>query len=137
MDTAKDVPALLFVGGEDSPELEEDAAKLFQTARSLGAPWAFVRQLRAPHAIRDVDIRSANELAIPWIAAVVNERLDGAGPRLRSIPRSTGWVGNLATGEVSPSASDTAQPVGSSWLPDERTARTWQTIVRGAPERVR
>lgn len=136
MDAAKSIPALLFVGAEDSPELEQDAAELFRKARSLGAPWTFVRQVGAPHVMRAEDLRSANGLVIPWIAAVVSERLDGAGPGLRTIARSTGWVGDLATGEVSPWASDTASLIGSSWLPDERTARIWQTIVRGGPERV-
>ena len=84
MDTAKDIPALLFVGAEDSPELERDATALFRKARSLDAPWAFVRQPRVPHVIRDEDIRSANRLVIPWIAAVVAERVNGAGPRLRT-----------------------------------------------------
>ena len=137
MESAKDIPALLFVGAEDSPELEQDATELFRQARSLDAPWAFVRQLRVPHVIRDEDIRSANELVIPWIAAVVGERLDGAGPRLHPIARSTGWMGDLTTGDVSPVASYTASLTGSSWLPDERTAKAWQTIVRSGAERVR
>ena len=132
MDTAKDIPALLFVGAEDSPELERDATALFRKARSLDAPWAFVRQPRVPHVIRDEDIRSANRLVIPWIAAVVAERVNEAGA-----PVASRWSvqpdagGDLTTGEVSPTASYTGSLAVASWLPDERTARAWQSIVRG------
>jgi len=133
IDTAKDIPALLFVGSEDSSELEQDTTELFRQGRSVDAPWALVRQPHVPHVMRDEDIRSANRLVIPWIAAVVGERVDGTGPRLGKIARSTGWVGDLTTGEVSPSANSTAPLAVSSWLPDERTARAWQAIVRGGP----
>jgi hypothetical protein len=129
LETAKTIPALLFAGAAEGPEIPEDSRNLFRSGRAVGAPWAFVLQPGVPHEIRLVDMMRTNPLVVSWITAVARERLPQSGTRLRTIPQEMGWLGDPNTGEVSAFSTYSAAKSEASWLPDEPTARAWQSAV--------
>jgi hypothetical protein len=133
LETAQHIPALLFVGADDAADIAEDSRTLFKSGRAVGAPWSLALQPGVPHQIRGTDMTKATALAIPWITAVVRERLPRAGGRLRAVPPETGWLGNPSTGEVFPYGSYAGDKSEASWLPDEPSARAWQAVVTALP----
>jgi hypothetical protein len=129
----KDIPALLLAGGKDTTAGVEDAETLWRRARALGAPWTFVIEPNVPHGIIDGNVgieffSNSNQLMIPWIEAVVRQRVPQAGVTMRTISDGVGWIGDNRTGEVWPSTSFAGSRSDKTWLPDESSARAWQLI---------
>jgi hypothetical protein len=128
----KDIPALLIAGGRDETAGTEDAETLWKSARSAGAPWTLAIEPGAAHAGEDSFV-SSQVLMLPWIAAVIRQRVAPGMTRLRLIAHDSGWLGQNDTGEIAPYATFAAPTEKASWLPDEIAARGWQTVVRGHP----
>ena len=131
-----DVPALHLQARSDiergragtgAPDFAETSWK---QARSLGAPWTFGIEPDAVHQ-NPADLAKANDLVIPWIAAVVRQRLSNDGPSLRTVTEGSGWLGDTQTRDVAPFATFTHSKPDANWLPDEASARGW-LIVTGA-----
>ena len=116
------------MGGQDAPELAEDSAALFNRGRSSGAPWAIILQPGAPHQIRAADIEAASRLTMPWISAVVNARVRG-GARLEPVTDTDAWLGDHETGAILRARDAEPSQRPRSWLPDERTAAAWRSLV--------
>ena len=127
----KGIPALIFLAAQDNPEAVKLATTLFDQARSLSAPWAMVVQPNAHHEIRAPEIEAAGRLTMPWIDAVVNARVRGSA-RLQPLTNSDGWLGDHATGAISRASEVESSHERRSWLPDERTAVAWQSLVAAA-----
>lgn len=129
----KSIPALLLAGGKDTNAGVEDAERLSNAGRALGAPWTFVIEPNVPHGIIDGNIgieffTNSNQLMIPWLTAVVRQRVPQAGMAMRTISDGVGWIGDNRTGEVWPSTGFSGSRVDKTWLPDEPSARGWQVI---------
>jgi dienelactone hydrolase len=124
----RNIPALLIAGGNDEQAGTADAEGLWKRARSAGAPWTFAIESGATHASEE-SFASSHALILPWIAAVVRQRLEPAGTRLRAITDERAWLGNNHSAEVVPFAAFSGPREGTSWLPDEATARGWQTVL--------
>jgi hypothetical protein len=126
MRVLKDIPALLIAGAKDETAGTEDAETLWKNGRSAGAPWTFAIEPGATHRDKQILV-SSQELIIPWIAAVLRQRLQPGSMRLRPVTEDSGWLGNNHSAEVAPYATF---PKGqASWLPDEVTARGWRTVL--------
>jgi len=122
------IPALLFAnGGEEDPGLVNMRESFWKRGRELGAPWTFAVEPGATHGDAE-DLKKANALLLPWVTAVLRQRLSTDGS-LRSIPAAA-WLGNIATGEVGPIDVFRESKVEAVWLPDEVSARAWQQVVR-------
>jgi hypothetical protein len=130
------VPALFLVGGKDAatgapggwiPPGVEGAKALWQFGRSGKAPWTFALDPNADHGSPE-GLARANALVVPWIAAVVHQRLQDDGGRISDIPDRAGWVANIDTGEVARAGAP--NDARGSWLPDEESARAWR-VLRG------
>lgn len=128
------VPALFLVGGKDAAsgapggwvQPGVDGAKaLWQFGRSGKAPWTFALDPAADHASTE-GLTRANAFVIPWITAVVRQRLQGDSARLSDIAQNAGWVGNIDSGEVA--RADAANANSGSWLPDEDSTRAWRAL---------
>ena len=124
--TAREIPALIFVGGEDDPTLAQDSISLFRQGRSFGAPWAILIQPGVPHQIRAADIAAASPLTMAWITAVVNARIGGSA-RLRAMSSEEAWFGDSETGAIS--RAGPPEKGDQSWLPDEPTALAWKAVA--------
>jgi hypothetical protein len=131
MKALRNIPALLIAGGKDETAGTENAETLWKSGRSAGAPWTFAIEPAATHGSEE-SVVSSHALIIPWIAAVVAQRLEPGGTRLRPVVQDSGWFGDHKSLEVAPHAKDRDLPDGTSWLPDEVTARGWQTVSAGA-----
>jgi len=120
-------PALLFGGGADLPGTVIMRDALWKSGRLLGAPWTFALEPDAPHgALRFM--LTANDLLLPWIAAILQLRLSRNGETLRVTDR-TGWLGNIQSGDIASSDAFTGTKSEATWLPDESTARAWQRLT--------
>jgi dienelactone hydrolase len=124
----KTIPALLIAGGNDALAGTADAEALWIRARSAGAPWTFAIEPGATHGGEETFV-SSHALMLPWIAAVVRQRVEPADTRLRAITEERAWLGNNRSAEVVPFAAFSGPRERTSWLPDEATARGWQTVL--------
>ena len=124
----KNIPALLIAGQKDETAGTEDAETLWRSGRAAGAPWTFAIEPGATHADEERFV-SSHELMIPWIAAVLRDRLEPGSARLAPVRENTGWFGENRTMEIAPDRTFSGAEAQSSWLPDEPTARAWRNVV--------
>jgi dienelactone hydrolase len=129
--TLRNIPALLIAGGKDEQAGTEDAETLWKSGRSAGAPWTFAIEPDATHGSVEHFV-SSHRLIIPWIAAVLAQRLEPGGTRLRPVTDASGWLGYNHTTEVAAHRAFARPKQEASWLPDEITARGWQAVLAGA-----
>jgi hypothetical protein len=130
------IPALFLAGGKDPnggdasvPNSSLGAAEtLWKSGRASGAPWTFGIEPNATHG-DPKDLMKANDLMIPWIEAVLRQRLSPDGTALRTITDGSAWLGNNRTGQFAPYATFPGPKTEASWLPDEASARAWQTVT--------
>jgi hypothetical protein len=125
----RNIPALLIAGGSDKQAGTEDAQTLWKSGRSAGAPWTFAIEPGATHGSEQAFV-SSYALIIPWIEAVLHQRLESESTRLRPLTEESGWLGSNESVEVVPYATFRGPQQEASWLPDEATARGWQTVLR-------
>lgn len=118
-------------GGKDDTAGTEDAEALWKNGRSAGAPWTFAIEPRATHQDKQTLV-SSQALIIPWIAAVLRQRLQPGSMRLRPVTDDSGWLGNNRSTEVSRYATFPGPKREASWLPDEVTAHGWRTVLGAA-----
>lgn len=114
------IPALFFCGGKDTTVdangrgCSETGKGLWENGRALGAPWTYALEPEATHG-NPADLPIADELLIPWMSAVLRQRLpSNPGLTLRMV---NGLEGAQSTPEA-------------GWLPDEATRRGWQTVTK-------
>lgn len=128
--TITPIPALIFAGEKDTTAGVEDSEALWQSGRRLQAPWTFALEPDAAHGSAEA-LRKANELAIPWVRAVIAQRLTNNTVGLRPVGASAGWLASHTARDVAPAASFKGPNNEASWLPDETSARGWR-VVTGA-----
>lgn len=131
MHVLKGIPALLIAGAKDETAGTDDAERFWKNGRSAGAPWTLAVEPGATHR-DDQTLVSSQQLIIPWIAAVLRQRLRPGSVQLRPVTEESGWLGNNHKTETAPYATFPGPPREASWLPDEETARGWRTVLGGA-----
>ena len=127
----KNTPMLIMAGGKDETAGFEDAESLWRKGQAVRAPWTFVLEPNVPHGLSDGGmqfITNANQLVIPWITAVVQQRLALTGARLLPMNGTSGWSGDNKTGDISPTESYAGAPADKNWLPDGESARGWRSV---------
>jgi poly(3-hydroxybutyrate) depolymerase len=123
---ARAVPALLFVGDKDLAFRVNTINGLFAVNRRAGALWAYVVEPDTAHVVG-----RSRDLSAMFFEDILAIRLgDGA---MKSVPETTGVIGDLTDAAFQPVASMPAPTVPTSWLPTERMARAWQAVVKGTP----
>lgn len=133
LETTKAIPALLLAGGKDTSAGVEDTESLWRRGSASGAPWSFVIEPNVPHGIIDGNVgieffTNSSQLILPWLTAVIRQRLPQLGAPMREIDKRVGWLGDIKTGEIWPSASFLGSTADKTWLPDEQSARAWQVL---------
>ncbi len=131
MKVVTQMPALVFAGRNDETAGVEDIQGLWKSGRSMGAPWTFSLRSDAPHSSVEA-FKKANDLTIPWIAAVFRQRLAPRGPGLRPVSDGSAWMGDHQTLEISLHGSLSGSKTNASWLPDETSARAWRAVSGAA-----
>jgi dienelactone hydrolase len=124
------IPALFLAGGKDTGVPWEGMQSIWSSGRAVAAPWTFVVEPNAPHGDPDgTFLPKSDELMIPWVAAVVRQRLGPNGTTLREVTDGSAWMGNNKTGEVAPYGTFPGSKAEASWLPDEPSARGWRAVL--------
>ncbi len=126
--TVARIPALIFAGEKDTTAGVEDSEVLWKSGRTLQAPWAFAVEPGATHGSAEA-LKQANDLAIPWIRAVITQRVTNGGTALRPVDEASAWLASRT--RVAPAGSFQGPKAEGSWLPDEASARGWR-VVTGA-----
>jgi pimeloyl-ACP methyl ester carboxylesterase len=121
------IPALFLVGGND-PNGGDAAETLWKSGRATAAPWTFAIEPDATHGDPN-DLLKANDLMIPWIEAVLRQRLSADGKAPRPITDGSAWMGNNKTGEIAPYGAFPGSKAEASWLPNEASARGWRAVI--------
>jgi pimeloyl-ACP methyl ester carboxylesterase len=122
------VPALI-IEGITEPKDAHLSETLWSHGRSLGAPWAFLRQSDAPHGNSEFR-KKANGLLMAWARAVLIHRVVADKLELRPVADASAWIGDNATGEMTTLAPNSAANRKASWLPDEPSARAWRSMLK-------
>jgi pimeloyl-ACP methyl ester carboxylesterase len=117
---------VFFVVGENDPfpyDCVEVPKQVFLRQRKKGAVWSFASSPKTAH-----EVGNTRFLAIPYLDAVIAERLNSNGELVAIAPQK-GWLGNLTTHEISSASSYTGNPLEAAWLPNEDVARKWKEYV--------
>lgn len=125
---ARAVPALFFAGSRDLPERVDVIKGLFAVNRRAGAQWALTIEPGIDHA----EGRS-RELALRFFADVLPRRLGRPGTPLVSLDESSGFLGDPATGAITPAARAASSGTLSAWLPTREFAEAWRAVVLNQP----
>ena len=135
MEVVRKIPALFLIAGNaiggETGEAAKVARELWKNGRAVGAPWTFSVDPGADHG-SDEYLKKANDLVIPWITAVLRQRLSPDGAALRAVTDASAWLGNNQSGEVAPYAKFSGSKSDASWLPDEPSARGWRGLIGAA-----
>ncbi len=125
--TIANTPLMFALGGKDKLLVNETQTlptQVFQRYRQTAAPWTLAVEADAGHEIGDTEL-----LAIPYLDAIVAQRLPAQGNTLKPIDPTQGWLGNVVTHQIAPVAKFAGDPLKAAWLPNEETARKWQQYV--------
>jgi poly(3-hydroxybutyrate) depolymerase len=126
---ARDVPGLLFIGGKDLDSRIAAITGLFAINRRAGALWALTEEPSAGHAVA----RSA-QLGAMFFDDVLALRLkDGA--TLERLAEKDGWYGDIRAKTISAVGTQRPPAAPTAWLPSERTAKAWVSVVTDTPFR--
>jgi hypothetical protein len=137
LEVLKKIPVLILMAKADVPNAYRPgfrmppAETVWRSGRAVGAPWTFGIEPDAVHQNPN-DLKKANAVVIPWIAAVFRQRLSPDGGNLRVVTDGAAWLGNIQTGDISPSASYSGPEREATWLPDEPSAQGWRVAVGAA-----
>jgi dienelactone hydrolase len=120
------IPGLFLAGGKDTASPASVVETIWKSGRAMRAPWTFAVEPDAKHG--DLTEKDYG-LMVPWIEAVLRQRLPKDGTTLRASTDSSGWLGRQQNGEVAPYSAFIGSKAEASWLPDEASARGWQTVL--------
>jgi poly(3-hydroxybutyrate) depolymerase len=124
---AREVPGLLFVGGKDLESRIATITGLFAVNRRAGALWALTEEPSAGHAVA----RSA-QLGAMFFEDVLQLRLGNNGA-LKPVAEKDGWYGDIHTKAITAVGSQKAPTAPTAWLPNERLAKAWLSVVTDTP----
>jgi dienelactone hydrolase len=123
---ARNVPAILFIGGKDLQSRINTITGLFEVNRRGGALWALAEEPVAAHVIgRSIDVAK-----ILFEDVLALRLSDG---KLKTLNERDGFIGNIKAGTFQPAATAPSSVNATSWLPTERVARAWQSLVNDKP----
>ena len=124
---ARDVPGLLFIGGKDLESRVAAITGLFALNRRAGALWALTEEPSVGHAVA----RSA-ELGAMFFEDILALRVNPDGT-LKQLAEKDGWYGDIRSKAVTAVGAQKAPVTPTSWLPSERLARAWLSVVTDKP----
>ncbi|HEY4219155.1 MAG TPA: hypothetical protein VGM67_18560 [Gemmatimonadaceae bacterium] len=124
---AREVPGILFTGGNDLAFRVNTINGLFAVNRRGGALWALAEEPGVAHVVG-----RSRDVSIVFFDDVLPLRM-GGGDALRPLDAATGFVGDLTAKTFQPAAAVPSPTVPTAWLPTERSARAWQAMITGKP----
>jgi hypothetical protein len=122
------VPTLIITAERDDIADRRITRSAFVAYRAAGGLWAFADEPGAGHLQLSAKTQA---MYLAWIRAVLDARLPAAavGP-LRPMREEDGWLGNLATRDVSTWSAFVGDRRSASWLPSQLSAERWRSLVQ-------
>jgi len=124
---ARNVPGILFTGGNDLEFRTNTINGLFAVNRRAGALWALADEPGVAHVVG-----RSQEMAVIFFEDMFALRLDDQGS-LKAISEKTGFIGDLEAKTFQAAERTNAPNSPTAWLPTVRVARAWQALVTGTP----
>jgi poly(3-hydroxybutyrate) depolymerase len=119
---ARDVPAILFTGGNDLEQRIETITGIFAVNRRGGALWALAEEPGVAHVVG-----KSRDVSMVFFEDALAARLGDDG-RLKAVAERSGLAGDMKSKTFGPIPDKLpAYPV--SWLLSERTARAWADLI--------
>lgn len=126
---ARNVPGMLFIGGKDLESRVATITGIFAVNRRAGALWALAEEPGAAHVVG-----RSRDVAMTFFEDVMALRLDTKqAAALTPLTEKDGFLGDRKAATFAPAASGGAPNTLAAWLPTERVARAWQTMLTGEP----
>jgi len=125
---ARDVPAILFVGGKDLDFRVNTIAGLFAVNRRGGALWAYAEEPSVGHVVG-----RSRDVSLVFFEDVLPMRLGGEGGTLKPLDAKTGYIGDIKAKTFAPPGSTLSNSTPMAWLPTERVARAWKAMITETP----
>ncbi|MEO6331703.1 MAG: carboxypeptidase-like regulatory domain-containing protein [Gemmatimonadaceae bacterium] len=102
-------------------------AAAFRANRRVGALWALALEPGVPHHSLTPAQR---EITTLWMSTILALRLGTTSSApLRDVAPSSGWLGDIASGEVA-QWSEFPDPSFGSWFPSKEIAEQWKTFAK-------
>lgn len=122
---AREVPGILFIGGNDLAFRNNTIRGLFAVNRRGGALWALAEEPGVAHVVG-----KSRDVSMVFFEDVLRLRATPNG--LVKLDEKAGFLGDL-TKMTFASQGDTRVPnYPTAWLPTDRVARAWQAMVTPA-----
>jgi len=130
---AEDIPALFFLGENDTKLRVSNITSLFEENRKKGALLALLVEKGVGHGLGD-----SRRFTEAYFREVIPKRLPPPSPfankgkvKLRKMDQGDAWLGNNTTYDISPASSYAGKKKEASWLPSGTMAEAWQKLNRG------
>jgi acetyl esterase/lipase len=133
-DVTRGVPVLCNLGLKERDDRRfglawKGSEAWFQEWRAGGALVAFAPDPRTSH-----ECGNFRFLAIPWLDAVLTQRLPDAkasesSRKPRAMDTDSAWLGDNSSLQVATASAFAFDKSKASWLPNEQVARIWQEFV--------
>ena len=120
------VPAMWFVGERDQPSRTTVVEGLFALNRRAGALWSLVREPGVGH-----ELGQSRELGMLFLEDSLTLRLHAGSSALRAASTTNGFSGDPLKRRIVPAASAGDADYPSVWLPSERVAKAWLSVISG------
>jgi poly(3-hydroxybutyrate) depolymerase len=120
---SRNVPGVLFTGGKDLEFRTNTINGLFAVNRRGGALWALAEEPGAGHVVG-----RSRDMTIVFFEDVLPLRLSDDATALKRISEASGFLGDLKARTFQKMVG-TAPNYPTAWLPTERVARAWQSLV--------
>lgn len=121
---SREVPGLLFTGGKDLAFRTNTINGLFALNRRAGALWALTDEPSAGHVVG-----RSRDMALAFYADVLALRVLQSRAPLATLSEKSGWLGDFDAKTVAPLGDAKVPNHPTAWLPTERTALLWQSVV--------
>lgn len=120
------VPTLIITAERDDVVDNGAAVAAFRSYRANGGLWALAEERGAGHV--QLSMRT-QQLYLSWVRTILDLRLPTtSGGPLRALREEDGWLGDLATRNVSAWSTYVGDRRGASWLPTQPSAEAWRTL---------
>ena len=122
------VPGILFTGGKDLEFRTNTINGLFAVNRRGGALWALAEEPSAAHVVG-----KSRDVAMILFEDLLALRVPASGGMLQPLEEKIGFLGDLKAKTFAPLGDGKVPNYPTAWLPTERVAKAWQSLVMEQP----
>lgn len=122
----RQVPTFMVLAEFDAFVNNATATAGFLANRGSGALWGMALERGVPH--HSFSPAKA-QMTLTWIEAALDRRINGSSGRIREVMEQSGYLGDAATGVISPWGAYAGDRTTASWLPTRAAADAWRVLL--------